>query len=115
MWGMNISAGTPVKLRKLAEAPHPAYGAVAWMHFTPVQPNQDNESLPIGYDLEGVLLDPIEVGAPIRIRRFLRNGVRADGLFVSSAVTQIGEDRLMTFNSIYKIEVTTGAGWLSDK
>lgn len=62
-------------------------------------------SLPIDYEMEGHLLEPLRVGGIIRLRRFRRNHVRADGHFESSEIVAIREPLVETRNSIYLVEV----------
>lgn len=61
-------------------------------------------SLPIDYEMEGHLLEPIAIGRTIRLRRFRRNDVLADGLFESSEVVAIREPFVETRNSIYRVD-----------
>lgn len=67
-------------------------------------------SLPIDYEMEGHLLEPLCVGGIIRLRRFRRNHVRADGHFESSEIVAIREPFVETRNSIYLIEVQPKRG-----
>ena len=61
----------------------------------------DNYSIPIEYNLEGYLLDEIEVGKNVFIDRTKRNGVDVRGVFTTSRVTEVGENYFKTQNSLY--------------
>jgi hypothetical protein len=101
---MNPSPLDLVRLRKLAESPAPFFPAAEWESFTPGQAGPAQASLPVGYELEGELLLPLAVGEPIYIRRIVRCGVRVAGIFVSSPVTAILPNRIITLNSVYEVK-----------
>jgi hypothetical protein len=61
----------------------------------------DNYSLPIEYNLEGELINDIEVGKSVVVSRTKRNGVDAYGTFKTSRVTDVGENYFKTQNSVY--------------
>jgi hypothetical protein len=66
------------------------------------KPNYDNySSIPIEYNLEGVLSYDIEVGKPVVVGRTKRNGVEAYGVFSTSTVTEVGNNYFKTKNSLY--------------
>ena len=66
------------------------------------KPNYDNySSIPIEYNLEGVLSYDIEVGKPVVVGRTKRNGVEAYGVFSTSRVTEVGNNYFKTQNSVY--------------
>ena len=66
------------------------------------KPNYDNySSIPIEYNLEGVLSYDIEVGKPVVVGRTKRNGVEAYGVFSTSRVTEVGNNYFKTMNSVY--------------
>lgn len=90
-----------IKLKKTGTPPNPGVPTPAWEGYNLGQDNPD--SLPLGYELTGVLLGTIEVGEPLRILRQTRNGVKCPGEFVSSPVTGIDGDKIWTRNSIYTI------------
>lgn len=62
-------------------------------------------SLPIEYWIEGYLFDLPIVGKPVVVEREVRNGVKALGVFVTSAVVKVTETGFETQNSIYKLEI----------
>jgi|LakMenEpi03Aug12_release.lakeMendotaPanAssembly.Ray.scaffolds.fasta_scaffold164734_4 hypothetical protein len=61
-----------------------------------------------GYWVTGKLVKPIVVGESILLERDCRNGVKVDGMFVSSTVKKTGKNygKLFVFtdNSIYRVE-----------
>ena len=66
------------------------------------KPNYDNySSIPIEYNLEGVLSYDIEVGKSVVVGRTKRNGVEAYGVFNTSTVTEVGNNYFKTRNSLY--------------
>ena len=66
------------------------------------KPNYDNySSIPIEYNLEGVLSYDIEVGKSVVVGRTKRNGVEAYGVFSTSTVTEVGDKYFKTRNSLY--------------
>lgn len=66
-------------------------------------------SLPIDYTVEGELKADVKVGDSIVLYRTHRNGVRQDGMFVTSTVRSIvkevdsSEVNCSTINSVYSI------------
>ena len=70
------------------------------------KPNYDNySSIPIEYNLEGVLSYDIEVGKPVVVGRTKRNGVEAYGVFSTSTVTEVGNNYFKTRNSVYSYKL----------
>ena len=65
------------------------------------KPNDNYSSIPIEYNLEGVLSYDIEVGKPVVVGRTKRNGVDAYGMFTTSRVTEVGDMYFITRNSVY--------------
>jgi hypothetical protein len=96
-----------VKISKLKAVDNPKF-------LTPDKNNykygEDNNgtSIPIDYYIVGTLLYDIEVGKPARILRENRNGVEALGVFVTSLIKSIEENKngllFHTENSIYQLE-----------
>lgn len=65
---------------------------------------ENSGSLPVDYEMVGILLCPITVGESFQVWRHIRNGVLAEGLFQSTCVRGItGADTIATLNSIYKV------------
>lgn len=61
-------------------------------------------SVPINYEIEGYLIDPMLLGNVVRVHRFRRNNVAAEGLFETTPVTELTNSTFKTANSIYKYE-----------
>ena len=95
-------AGSLVVLTKICVAKNPITETSSWEDW--VAGGENDASLPVLYELRGVLLDQIEINEPIRVFRTHRNGVRADGFFASTIVCSIeGGAFAVTFNSVYLI------------
>ena len=98
--------GSEVILRKLAVAPGAKVQSATWDDYIPGVPNQ--ASLPVAYELTGILCEDIEVGQPFSIERHTRNGVAIRRNFESTEVKSIEGDRVTTQNSVYLIRSLTG-------
>ena len=61
-------------------------------------------ALPEAYTLDGILLSDLAVGRAIKVWREIRNGIKIPGLFTSSPIKRIEGDKILTNNSIWKIE-----------
>ena len=99
-----MKARSYVKISKVAAAEDPHTQ-------TPSQEDYDflkgitPMSLPVEYWIEGYLFEEPEVGKSVVVEREVRNGIKASGVFITSAVVKILEDGFETKNSIYKLEV----------
>ena len=90
-----------IYIEKLAEVPGGLPARSMEEHIMG-KPNYDNySSIPIEYNLEGVLSYDIEVGKPVVVGRTKRNGVEAYGVFSTSRVTEVGNNYFKTQNSVY--------------
>ena len=69
------------------------------------KPNDNYSSIPIEYNLDGVLSYDIEVGKPVVVGRTKRNGVEAYGVFTTSRVTEVGSNYFKTQNSVYSYKL----------
>lgn len=58
-------------------------------------------SLPVDYEMEGVILGPPIPGQSMRVFRFARNGVEVPELFVTSEIIRV---IVVTQNSVYRVE-----------
>ena len=65
------------------------------------EPNDNNTSIPVEYNLEGYLLNDIEVGKNVIVERTKRNGEEVCGMFTTSRVTEVGNNYFKTQNSVY--------------
>jgi len=90
-----------IYIEKLAEVPGGLPARSMEEHIMG-KPNYDNySSIPIEYNLEGVLSYDIEVGKSVVVGRTKRNGVEAYGVFSTSTVTEVGNKYFKTQNSVY--------------
>ena len=98
-------SGTSIRLVKLSACDDALSPSSSWEDWKIGEPNEG--SLPVDYELQGSLIEPMEVGKPILVHRTCRNGVRADGLFQSSPVREFKNGAAITLNSIYLISRDT--------
>lgn len=63
--------------------------------------NEDGHSLPIEYSIEGYIYGDITVGETVTIDRKVRNGIKVDGFFETTVVTEVGKGYFKTKNSVY--------------
>ena len=90
-----------IYIEKLAEVPGGLPARSMDEHIMG-KPNYDNySSIPIEYNLEGILSFPIQVGEGVVVQRTKRNGVEAYGIFSTSRVTEVGNNYFKTQNSVY--------------
>ena len=61
------------------------------------------DSLPLHYEMEGVLLEPLRVGGLIVILRFGRNATISEGLFSSSPIKRSAGPLVDTSHSLFSI------------
>jgi len=98
-----IPAGTNVLIRKLSACKNPVTEPSSWTDWVPGGSN-NCASLPVDYELRGILLEPVNVGGKIHAFRTWRNGVEADGFFASTTIVRIlSGSKVETFNSIYLV------------
>ena len=97
-----LSEGGLVELAKIDGAPDAAIQSGSWTDY-PLGSTDVNTSLPVGYVLIGILLEPPHIGRPVRILRLERNGVEVLGFFKSSPVTQLTANGFLTLNSVYRL------------
>ncbi len=94
-----------IYIEKLAEVPGGLHARSMDEHIMG-KPNYDNySSIPIEYNLEGVLSYDIEVGKSVVVGRTKRNGVEAYGVFSTSTVTEVGNNYFKTRNSVYSYKL----------
>ena len=89
-----------IYIEKLAEVPG-GLPARSMEEYVDGQYQGDSHSIPVEYNLEGVLSYDIEVGKPVVVGRTKRNGVEAYGVFTTSRVTEVGDKYFKTQNSVY--------------
>jgi hypothetical protein len=83
------------------------YGASVWN--SPFTLFENHLSPPIDYWVAGDIVGDIECGEPLKMKRYIRNGVEVEGIFYTSPVETIHgvKDEITyieTKNSLYKIE-----------
>ena len=89
-----------IYIEKLAEVPGGLPARSMEEHIMG-KPNDNYSSIPIEYNLEGILSFPIQVGEGVVVQRTKRNGVEAYGIFSTSRVTEVGNNYFKTQNSVY--------------
>jgi hypothetical protein len=95
--------GSLVRVTKFSASEDSITEPGTWKQWVPGSPNNAG-SLPVGYDLRGVLMQPIRLGGCLEVYRTHRNGVSAHGNFRSTPIIGIVADTMVeTFNSIYLI------------
>ena len=97
-----IMANQRVLLKKLSASLNPDAPTPKSEDFLPGDDNP-GVSLPVDYTVEGTLLAPIELWAPIQIAREKRNGIAVQGATITSRVVFIEGCLIHTRNSIYQI------------
>lgn len=97
--------GKRIRIKKLAEVSGGS-PARAMAEHIPGSAQEDGKSIPVDYEIEGLLLTDICVGTSVRVARDKRNGVPANGLFMTSPVTHHCPDcgTFQTRNSRYRFE-----------
>jgi len=89
-----------IYIEKLAEVPG-GLPARSMEEYVDGQYQGDSHSIPVEYNLEGILSFPIKVGESVIVERTKRNGVEAFGMFSTSRVTEVGNNYFKTKNSVY--------------
>ena len=99
-----IPAGALIRLIKRAARNNAHFPPASWDEWVPEKPSLENVSLPVDFQLAGLLLESIGIGQSIDIFRIERNGVYVVGFFQSSPVMEIDAfNRIITNNSVYEI------------
>jgi hypothetical protein len=60
-------------------------------------------SLPVGYEMEGFLLEDLVYRGYVQLDRWRRNRVTVRGIFTSSRICRILGDEVHTHNSVYRV------------
>ena len=94
-------AGISVRLVKLSACNKPVSPPSSWEAWKFGELNEG--SLPVDYELQGTLMEPIVIGKCMLVLRTHRNGVSSDGIFQSSPVREFKNGAAITLNSIYLI------------
>lgn len=94
-----------IRLTKLSAVENPLFPTLNWSEYTPgLGPNDRIGSPPTNYYVEGELWNGVEIGKSINLTRTNRNGVECWGLFATSQVVKVEDDKIFTKNSVYSIE-----------
>lgn len=106
---MNMSLpyipGVIVQITKLSACKSPVAEPSRWEDWIPGSRN-NRASLPVNYELRGILMEEVLVGGSLFVFRTRRNGVEADGFFKSTTIVSISNGSLVeTFNSVYQVRV----------
>jgi len=97
-----MKPGTRLYIEKIATAPG---GLPPDKNYTPGTIPSFGCSLPIEYNIEGVLIEKMEIGFGIKILRDKRNGVESLGEFMTTPLTEIGDNFFKTLNSVYQYKI----------
>src|SRR5687767_9948970 len=82
-----------------SDVPVAEAGDLRTYYFGQINPGR---TLPINYSLEGWLVAPPKIGAPVQVLRTARNGISIPGIFSSTPVVAIpNEGEFHTANSKY--------------
>lgn len=94
-----------VRIKKIAESPDEnACKAADWGSYAHGTCQAEGKSIPIEYEVEGILLGKIEVGCSVVVARTKRNGVKIGGFFQTTAVQSLTDKGFLTKNSKYIVE-----------
>lgn len=93
-----------VKLTKLSASQKPICPPGNWETYKLGKLNSGH-SLPVDYEIIGILQAPPVVGQCVRVLRLDRNGVNRLGKFTSTEVVELTKEGFRTLNSVYKVVV----------
>ena len=96
-----LKKGCYVRLKKLRAAPG-GVPACPWPIYAPSLWD-DVLSLPVGYEMEGFLLDDLVQRGYIQLDRRIRNQVIRRGIFTSTRILRIAGVEVTTYNSVYEV------------
>jgi hypothetical protein len=96
-----LTKGCYVRLKTLRAVPGGA-PACPWPIYAPSLWD-DVLSLPVGYDMEGFLLDDLVQRGYIQLDRRIRCRVARRGIFTSTRILRIAGGELTTHNSVYEV------------
>jgi len=97
--------GVIVQITKLSACTSPVAEPSSWEDWIPGSRN-NLASLPVNYELRGILMEEVLVGGFLVVFRTHRNGTEVDGLFESTTIVGISRESLVeTFNSVYQVRV----------
>ena len=94
--------GQLVVITKTALAPNPQFPSGSLDTYLFGEPNL--VTLPVEYEMVGILRDRVVIGKPVKLFRIMRNGVRVNGRFSSTPVVAVRKNCFTTLNSVYQVE-----------
>jgi hypothetical protein len=107
-----MQKGTLVKVTKLRADPDAMRQPMSWDEFVPGNSvAASGYSLPVDYEVEGVLLRDVEVGTSVCVGRIVPSGTLR--IFTSSPVIAIEQGGFKTANSFYRVEPHSEPGELA--
>ena len=92
-----------VKITKVSSVEFPLFPTPNMSEYKLGEINE-TVSLPVEYTIEGELVGEITVGFPVTVNRTKRNEVVCAGVFQTSAVVSVSENKFKTLNSHYIVE-----------
>lgn len=97
-----MKKGDHIQIRKLSPIPDAkvSSGDPKFYQYGSFNPDV---SLPDDYVVKGYFATDVEVGEPVRINRYERNGEKVTGIMVTSPVTGLLANRIYTENSVYDV------------
>ena len=98
---LELLPGHRVLVRKVQASKTPVEETGTWEECA--AGSAPEKSLPLNYEMEGVLVEPVEIGGRIALLRFSRNAVVSDGLFFSTPIIVRNGSLVETFNSVYLV------------
>ena len=102
-----FKVGDHIKVTKMAAVKDAEFPTPDPKDYTPGVINE-GVSLPIEYEMEGVLSEEIETMQSLKMARSKRNGVQAVGFLITSPITSVLHAevylQLTTLNSVYRVE-----------
>lgn len=99
---IKMNPGTKLYVEKIDVAPG---GLPPDVDYTPGTLPAFGCSLPIEYNVEGTLIEKMELGFGVRILRTKRNGIPVDGIFTTTPLKEIGDNYFKTLNSVYRFKI----------
>lgn len=98
-----MKTNTHIKITKVCSSKNPLFPTPDMKDY---EAGQDNGlvSLPADYTVKGFLRNDIEIGKPVTVLRYERNGVPVTGLLETTNIKAIRGRTLETENSVYIIE-----------
>lgn len=97
-----MKKGDHIQVRKMFPTKDPLFPSGEPITYNYGVENPD-VSVPSGYTVKGYLQSDVEVGNPVCIDRYERNGEKIAGVMITSIVKKILANRFYTDNSVYEV------------